>query len=228
MSLPSSNRRNISSLPCLESLEQRLLLSTLIGGDVFEYFTAGGQTVRVSLDGDIIAEFIAADLDPSNNPILGDIPGRIYESTTGRAGADILGGVGGGDGVEPLQVSAEQHKDRQDAGGQLRDYRVSARTDEDVSERAEHDASGERDDYQRTQKRSLPTLAEKGVSQTGQQPRAEGHDPRVLTTHSPYIPARMSRRATRRAPRSCCIPSARRMRSRRRLKTPSSSVWELF
>ena len=88
--------------PLFEGLEPRLMLTTLLGGDVFEYQDANDSEhiIRIALDGDIIAEFIAADLDPQNNIILGDIPGLITASTTGRAGATILGGIGGADGVE--------------------------------------------------------------------------------------------------------------------------------
>lgn len=86
----------------LETLEPRVLLTTLMGGEVFEYIDARGQTVRVTLEGDIIAELIGGDIDnTSNELILGDLPGYIYSSTLGREGA-VNGGLGGADGTELL------------------------------------------------------------------------------------------------------------------------------
>lgn len=98
------------SPPQFEPLEERLLLTTLIGGgevvggviggEVFEYYDASEHTIRVSLAGNIIVELIGADLDDTNTLLLGDIPGKIYESLIGRQDTEILGGVGGADGVE--------------------------------------------------------------------------------------------------------------------------------
>lgn len=86
--------------PCFEGLEPRLLLTTLVGGDVFEYMDASGGIVRVALNGDLIVELIAADIDDQNQPLLGDMPGEITGSALGRAGTEILGGIGGADGIE--------------------------------------------------------------------------------------------------------------------------------
>lgn len=92
----------------LEALEPRVLLTTLVGGDIFEYIDSQGQTVRVVLEGDAIIELIGGDInnsivpsadDPSSALILGDLPGYIYQSDLGRVG-DIAGGLGGADGVE--------------------------------------------------------------------------------------------------------------------------------
>ncbi len=114
MSFFSSNdprRKSLSLSPmCFESLEQRQMLTTLFGGDVFE-FTAPNKgthdptdylTVRVSLTGDIIVELIGCDFDDHNNIILGDIPGMLYQSDIGVGGTRILGGIAGGSGSQTM------------------------------------------------------------------------------------------------------------------------------
>jgi len=101
MSPPASHPPGPESAPVLEQLEQRLLLTTLLGGDVFEYYwdQTPPSKNRIALSGDIIAEFIGAFVDSAGNVILGDVPGTIIESTTGRQDQDILGGAGGADGT---------------------------------------------------------------------------------------------------------------------------------
>jgi len=104
MPFPSASApRGYLSAPFFEALEQRLLLTTLIGGDIFEYLDAGGdQYIRVALEGDIIAEFIAGLVDPVTNELtLGELPGAVMSSTIGRSG-NIFGGPGGADGAELL------------------------------------------------------------------------------------------------------------------------------
>lgn len=93
----------------LEALEPRLLLTTLFGGETFTYVAADpenpnepGQNVAITLEGNIIAEFIAADIDDNNTPILGNLPGTISGGFLGRGGTRILGGTGGADGVTPI------------------------------------------------------------------------------------------------------------------------------
>jgi len=93
----------------LEALEPRMLFTTLIGGDVFEYIDAQGTTVRVATAGNLIVELIAGDIDDQNNVIFGDLPGTFLNSQIGRANADVLGGRGGADGVIPVTLN--------DAGG---------------------------------------------------------------------------------------------------------------
>ncbi|MDP6153689.1 MAG: choice-of-anchor L domain-containing protein, partial [Phycisphaeraceae bacterium] len=119
----------------LEPLEQRVLLTTLVGGDAFEFRApdptnpdSEGPTVRVVVSGDTIVELISADIDISSDPenqelLLGDVPGRIFSAResfdpvferigglTGRIltdfenGVDVLGGVGGEDGVIPVTL----------------------------------------------------------------------------------------------------------------------------
>ncbi len=107
MPLPDNYRNHKIIPPRFENLEERLLLTTMYGGDTFEYKDAADNTIRVVLEGDIIAEFIAADFDPNTNSlILGDIPGRVYGPLRGgssyTSGDDLFGGVGGADGVELL------------------------------------------------------------------------------------------------------------------------------
>ena len=96
--------------PVFEGLEPRLLLTTLVGGDVFEYQDANENIVRIALEGDIIAEFIAADVDPSSSIydqslIVGDLPGLITFSEAGRTGV-IGGGIGGADGIQVIGPTA--------------------------------------------------------------------------------------------------------------------------
>jgi len=96
----------------LETLEPRLLLTTLFGGDVFEYTTAnptdplnGGGDVRIALEGDIVAEIVAVDIDDQNQALLGDTPGVITSSDF-RSGAEFLGGRGGADGIETIDYAS--------------------------------------------------------------------------------------------------------------------------
>lgn len=93
----------------LESLEPRVLLTTLYGGDVFEYVAPDpndplgpGHTIRVSLQGNIIAEMIAVDLDDTGAPVVGDVPGLFMQSITGRTMTRVQGGRGGENGVSLL------------------------------------------------------------------------------------------------------------------------------
>lgn len=88
--------------PSFEDLEPRLLLTTLFGSEVFEYQDANGEIVRIALEGNIVAELIAGDIDDTNAPYLGDMPGAITASDFGRTGVEILGGIGGEDGIEVI------------------------------------------------------------------------------------------------------------------------------
>ncbi|MBL4700290.1 MAG: hypothetical protein JKX85_03445, partial [Phycisphaeraceae bacterium] len=123
--------RNRQSVPTifnhqLETLEPRVLLTTLVGGDIFEFkapdpASPGGEgtTIRVIINGDTIVELIGADvrLEPdgfgglTQVVSLGDLPGTIYGSDSAAQnsdienGIDILGGVGGADGITPFNLS---------------------------------------------------------------------------------------------------------------------------
>ena len=79
------------------------MLTTLVGGDVFEYRDASNNFIRIKVTGDAIIELIAGVVDVSltDQPIiLGDMPGQYVKSNAGKEGSDVLGGVGGADGVE--------------------------------------------------------------------------------------------------------------------------------
>ncbi len=110
MSSATDRPRRTPESTLIELLEERLLLTTLFGGDTFEYISRspdlnGVQTVRVSVTGDIIAELVAADIDPSNNTLLlGDLSGVYVDSagdpsTGGLGQTEILDGRGGTDGI---------------------------------------------------------------------------------------------------------------------------------
>lgn len=90
----------------LEPLEQRILLTTLFGSEVFEYRApvpgdpeGDGPVIRIAVEGDAVVEFIGADIDDENELVLADIPGTIIQSQLGRTGTKIGGGLGGLDGI---------------------------------------------------------------------------------------------------------------------------------
>ena len=58
-------RRAVSS--CIETLEPRRMLTTLQGGDTFDYLDADKNVIRIQLTGDIVAEFIAMRIRETNN-----------------------------------------------------------------------------------------------------------------------------------------------------------------
>ena len=72
MSLTNDHCSHSAGPPLFEALEERLLLTTLVGGDVFEFLDADGDDlpIRIALEGDIIAEFIGGDVDRTDNEIL--------------------------------------------------------------------------------------------------------------------------------------------------------------
>ena len=110
MSHSANDSRHLSNLPSIEQLEERLLLTTLVGGDVFEYvwLSVDGVAVhksRIALGGDIIVEVIGATVDGTRDGdgnivagtevvLLSDVPGNIIFSTLGRTGP-VGGGFGG-------------------------------------------------------------------------------------------------------------------------------------
>jgi hypothetical protein len=109
MSLANSRHIDYVTLPLFENLEERLLLTTVFGGEVFEYIDAGnppdqsrGHLIRVALRGDIIAELIGVDINHrDNSPIIGNVPGTILTSDLGRTG-DLYGGLSGAHGGAKL------------------------------------------------------------------------------------------------------------------------------
>ena len=94
----------------IEQLESRQLLTTIHGGDVFEFADASGVINRVNAYGPASAQFdlIGATLlpDPTSptgqSPVLNEVPGRIIRPD--GTVIDQLGGIGGADGVELIQV----------------------------------------------------------------------------------------------------------------------------
>jgi hypothetical protein len=89
-----------ASMPRFEQMEDRLLLTTLMGGEVFEYQNEAEETIRVALGGDIIVEIVGADVDDQQRLHTGGLPGTVFSSTAGRNMTHIQGGHGGVFGVE--------------------------------------------------------------------------------------------------------------------------------
>jgi len=92
----------------IEALEERRLLATFIGGDVFEFFDpldsatspATRRIIRMVFNGNITAEVVGAVVSPANVITATHIPGNITSSTTpGRIGP-VAGGLGGGAGYQ--------------------------------------------------------------------------------------------------------------------------------
>ncbi len=95
----------------LENLEPRLMLNSLVGGDVFIFQNADGlyadgseKIIRITTTGNLLVEVIGVTLDENNQPLFAPIPGKFLASDVGRTGLDVNGGVGGRDGVEPVTL----------------------------------------------------------------------------------------------------------------------------
>ena len=99
-------RRRISSATrtFIEQLEDRRLMTQVHGGDIMEYIDARGATIRVKVDGPSSATFdlIGSTFVPGQGYVLNQIPADIQRPD----GTIIqpLGGFGGADGVELIQV----------------------------------------------------------------------------------------------------------------------------
>ena len=76
-----------------EPLENRLLLTTLRGGDTFEYVDASNEIVRIRLQGNIAAEIVGARVTSQNQAEATNLPG-VYN------GVDVFGGLGGPGGID--------------------------------------------------------------------------------------------------------------------------------
>ena len=61
---------------CMEGLETRQMLTTLVGGDVFIYKDSADSLFRITVLGNTRAEFVAAAVDANNNVTLGDLAPR--------------------------------------------------------------------------------------------------------------------------------------------------------
>lgn len=85
----------------IEALEPRRLLTTITGGQTFEYQDINGAIDRVTAVGNITAELIGASVDRSNNNLtLLDLPGNLY----GRGGGvtALNGGITAPAGVSRI------------------------------------------------------------------------------------------------------------------------------
>ena len=87
----------------IEALEPRRLLTTITGGQTFEYQDINGAIDRVTAVGNITAELIGASVDRSNNNLtLLDLPGNLY----GRGGGvtALNGGITAPAGVSRIGI----------------------------------------------------------------------------------------------------------------------------
>ncbi len=75
----------------LEPLEDRVLLTILVGGDTFEFQDATNNTVRVVVQGNAIVQLIGAELDDQGQPLLGDIQGTYTASAIGEKELPVTG-----------------------------------------------------------------------------------------------------------------------------------------
>jgi len=104
MFFSSDDRIVDGNLPVLEALEERLMLTTMVGGQTGEFWAPltddpynpfNGHNIRVILEGDIIAEFLGVGLAMGNTVTVGDLPIKV----TGGGSVSIAGGLGAFDGV---------------------------------------------------------------------------------------------------------------------------------
>ena len=61
----------------VESLEKRILLTTLHGGDTFIFQNEDGNLEEISLSGNITTELIGANVNGNNQVILQNLPGIL-------------------------------------------------------------------------------------------------------------------------------------------------------
>ena len=84
-----------------ERLEPRQLLTTLQGGDIFEYAQDASTWVRIRLEGNIQAEFLSARVSSRyNRARIGNLSGRL--NRPGQPPLDIIGGIGGPGGIDVI------------------------------------------------------------------------------------------------------------------------------
>ncbi|MCC7147407.1 MAG: hypothetical protein IT443_13255 [Phycisphaeraceae bacterium] len=110
----------------LETLEPRLLLTTLLGGDNFSFQDAEGQRINISVGGNVIVEVLGATMGANGDVIIHQMPGEFFESSFGRRGANgdprlggVLGGFGAAKGVIPVTLDdqAGAHTEIQESAG---------------------------------------------------------------------------------------------------------------
>jgi hypothetical protein len=91
----------------IEGLESRVLLTVLVGGDVFQWQDANGNVAQINMNGSkLSADFVLGYVDDQNNTIITDLPGHFVASPLDQLGADVLGGVGAQDGIEPVSLDS--------------------------------------------------------------------------------------------------------------------------
>ena len=99
-----SRRQRIASA-LIEALEDRRLLTVFVGGESFDFQdpTNTANNIRITFNGNMRAEVVGAYVDTQTNvPTLQDIPGVIRGNALGRNNAPVLGGIGGGPGVQVI------------------------------------------------------------------------------------------------------------------------------
>lgn len=85
----------------IEALEPRRLLTTITGGQSFEYQDINGAVDRVTATGNITAELIGASVDRGSNKLtLIDLPGALYD--TGGRVTQLNGGLTSPQGVSVI------------------------------------------------------------------------------------------------------------------------------
>ncbi|HEV8378742.1 MAG TPA: hypothetical protein VGP99_07815, partial [Tepidisphaeraceae bacterium] len=96
---------------CMEGLENRQLLTTLVGGDVFIYKDSDDNLFRITVLGNTRAEFVAAFVDDQNVVTLGDLAPR--DATDGADLFSIYVDTGDWDSVITIeQVTVDQNNGR--------------------------------------------------------------------------------------------------------------------
>ena len=91
----------------VELLEDRRLLTRIVGGESFEFFDpldsatapATRRIIRVEAVGNVSAELLGAVVSPANQITITNIPGDLTSPIFGRGGP-VLGGLGGGNGYQ--------------------------------------------------------------------------------------------------------------------------------
>jgi hypothetical protein len=112
-SLASTRRARGSSRSArLEYMEQRILMTTLLGGERFTYTDARGNAIIAQVNGAAsVTELIAATQDGDGSLLFGDIEGRIIANSDPNAPVDPRLGDVVGNGAIPvsggLQGSAQ-------------------------------------------------------------------------------------------------------------------------
>jgi len=91
MAMHRSNDRIRSAVNAtVETLERRQMLTTLVGGDSFEYEDSAGTTIRIVLGGNIEAAFVGLEVHPGvDDPPIEAGTLEFYDLTDRPDGADL-------------------------------------------------------------------------------------------------------------------------------------------